>query len=139
MPSADLSPEIILRQAGLRPTRQRCGILALLGALGAGNITADQIHGEAARNGLRISLATAYNILNQFAKAGLVRRFDLGERTWFCTGGKEEGHHHFLDLASGRLSDIAGRQPVLDHIPAPPDGFEVEGVDIVVRIRPARA
>lgn len=124
-----------LRHAGLRPTRQRRGMLEVLGGLGACNISADEAHRLAADQGLRLSLATTYNILNQFAKAGLVRRIDLGERTWFCTC--PAGHHHFLDLSTGRLSDIAGRQPVLDHLPPPPPGFEVDGVDILVRIRPA--
>jgi Fur family transcriptional regulator, iron response regulator len=138
MVSSPSASEDILRRAGLRPTRQRCGILHLLEALGPDNVTADQVHGLAAGNGLRLSLATAYNILNQFAKAGLVRRIDLGERTWFCTGPADEAHHHFLDVHNGRLSDITGRQPELNHLPRPPDGFEVEGVDILVRIRPAR-
>lgn len=131
-----VSSDIILRDAGLRPTRQRRGMVELLPTLGSGNVSADEVHRLAAEAGLRLSLATTYNILNQFAKAGLVRRIDLGERTWFCTS--PAGHHHFLDLSTGRLSDIAGRQPGLDHLPEPPPGYELDGVDILIRIRPAR-
>lgn len=136
MVSSGASSELVLRDAGLRPTRQRQGMVELLRGLGAENVSADEMHRLAAKVGLRLSLATTYNILNQFAKAGLIRRVDLGERTWFCTS--PAGHHHFLDLSTGRLSDIGGRQPGLDHLPPPPPGFEVEGVDILVRIRPAR-
>ncbi|WP_242442736.1 Fur family transcriptional regulator [Magnetospirillum sp. 15-1] len=128
--------ETVLRDAGLRPTRQRRGMVELLRTLGSGNVSADEMHRLAAKAGLRLSLATTYNILNQFAKAGLVRRIDLGERTWFCTS--PAGHHHFLDLSTGRLSDIPGRQPVLDHLPSPPPGYELDGVDILIRIRPER-
>jgi len=129
-----VSSDIILREAGLRPTRQRRGMVELLRTLSRDNMSADEVHRLAAEAGLRLSLATTYNILNQFAKAGLVRRIDLGERTWFCTS--PAGHHHYLDLSTGRLSDIAGRQPMLDHLPEPPSGYEVEGVDILIRIKP---
>ncbi|EME69042.1 Fe2+/Zn2+ uptake regulation protein [Paramagnetospirillum caucaseum] len=135
MASSGVSSETVLRDAGLRPTRQRRGMVELLQTLSSDNVSADEAHRLAAEAGLRLSLATTYNILNQFAKVGLVRRVDLGERTWFCTS--PAGHHHFLDLSTGRLSDIPGRQPVLDHLPTPPPGYEVEGVDILVRIRPA--
>jgi Fur family transcriptional regulator, iron response regulator len=136
MASSDTSTELILRDAGLRPTRQRQGMLELLRGLGPGNLSADEVYRLASKVGLRLPLATTYNILNQFAKAGLVRRIDLGERTWFCTS--PAGHHHFLDLSTGRLSDIDGRQPALDHLPAPPPGYELDGVDILIRVRPSR-
>ncbi len=131
-----VSSESVLRAAGLRPTRQRRGMVELLRALNTGSVSADEMHRMAAEAGLRFSLATTYNILNQFAKARLIRRIDLGDRTWFCTS--PEGHHHFLDMSTGRLCDITGRQPELDHLPPPPEGYEVEGVNILVRIRPAR-
>lgn len=134
MPLSPHPLESVLRAAGLRPTRQRVMLLELLRGLEAGNFAADHLARRALEAGGRLSQATVYNILNQFAKAGLVRRVDLGERAWFSTG--DDGHHHFLDVTTGRLSDIPGAQPVVQGLPLPPEGYEVEGVDILVRIRP---
>lgn len=134
MPLSSHPLETVLRAAGLRPTRQRVMLLELLRGLEAGNFAADHLVRRAAEMGARLSQATVYNILNQFAKAGLVRRVDLGERAWFSTGN--DGHHHFLDVATGRLSDIPGVQPVVQNLPPPPEGYDVEGVDVLIRIRP---
>ena len=37
------------------------------------HVTADQLHAEAAAAGVRVSLATIYNTLNQFTSAGVLR------------------------------------------------------------------
>ena len=69
------TPELAarLRQAGLRPTRQRVALARLLFEGGHRHITAEGLHAEvkAARN--PVSLATVYNALNQFRDAGLLR------------------------------------------------------------------
>ena len=62
-----------LREAGLRPTRQRLGLARLLFENGDRHVTAEQLHSEAADANLRVSLATIYNTLNQFTEAGLMR------------------------------------------------------------------
>ena len=55
-----------LRQAGLRPTRQRLALARLLFATGDRHITAEQLHGEALAGTIRVSLATIYNGMFQF-------------------------------------------------------------------------
>src|SRR4029077_14657752 len=55
-----------LRRVGLRPTRQRLALVKLLFEQGDRHITAEQLHEEAQGAGVRISLATVYNSLQQF-------------------------------------------------------------------------
>src|SRR5689334_2400745 len=62
-----------LRRAGLRPTRQRVALATLLFCSGDRHVTAELLHEEAVRAGERVSLATVYNTLHQFKRAGLLR------------------------------------------------------------------
>jgi Fur family iron response transcriptional regulator len=63
----------MLRKAGLRPTRQRMVLGRLLFGSGDRHVTAEQLHAEVAAFGEHVSLATVYNTLHQFKRAGLVR------------------------------------------------------------------
>ncbi len=123
-----------LEQAGLRPTRQRLLIHDLLFGDGEHrHVTAEMVHGDAAAAGLPVSLATVYNTLHQFREAGLVRQIpvDAG-RTYFDTNTSD--HIHFFDEHSTWLSDGPGPAPV--HGLKAPDGFEIAGIDMIVRLRP---
>ncbi len=62
-----------LREAGLRPTRQRLALGRLLFDGGDRRVTAEALHDEAQRAGVSVSLATVYNTLHQFTGAGLLR------------------------------------------------------------------
>lgn len=125
--------ETFLRDAGIRPTRQRLAVARRIREGGRRHLTPEEFHKELGQHGLPVSLATVYNTLNQFAAAGLLKRLTLAERTFFCTNTSE--HHHFYDEDTGNLIDIQGAQPELLDIPMPPEGGCVSGVDIVVRVR----
>ncbi|MHA1165245.1 MAG: Fur family transcriptional regulator, partial [Alphaproteobacteria bacterium] len=62
-----------LRDARLRPTRQRVALAELLFAKGDRHLTAERLHEEAVSNDVPVSLATVYNTLHQFTEAGLLR------------------------------------------------------------------
>jgi Fur family transcriptional regulator, iron response regulator len=123
-----------LKSAGLRPTRQRLGLGRLLFEGGHRHVTAEQLHAEAAAAGLRVSLATVYNTLNQFTTAGLLREVVVeAGRSYFDTNTAD--HHHFFFEGSGELQDIPGEQVRVADIPAAPAGTEVARVDVIVRVR----
>src|ERR1700744_4980003 len=83
-----------LKAAGLRPTRQRVGLAALLFRDGDRHVTAEQLHAEALTQCCQVSLATIYNTLNQFTKAGLLREVVIDPtRSYFDTNVGQ--HHHF--------------------------------------------
>lgn len=123
-----------LRDAGLRPTRQRLALAGLLFAHGDRHVTAEELHREADQAGLSVSLATVYNTLNQFSDAGLLRQVITdGSRTFYDTNTRD--HYHFYAEEDGRLIDIPADQIDLGKLPAPPDGARLAGVDVIIRLR----
>jgi len=131
-PFADVLKRI--KDAGLRPTRQRLALGRLLFEGGDRHLTAEQLHVEALDKGVRVSLATVYNTLNQFTDAGLLREVVVEPgRSYFDTN--IDDHHHFFFEDTGGLADIPGDAVRLASIPAPPAGSTVSRVDVVVRVR----
>ena len=60
----------MLREVGLRPTRQRLALGWLMFAKGDRHMTAETLHEEALRARFPVSLATVYNTLHQFTDVG---------------------------------------------------------------------
>lgn len=122
-----------LRNAGLRPTRQRIALAKLLFDGCDRHVTAESLHGEALENTIRVSLATVYNTLHQFTDAGLLREIVVdSHRCYFDTNVND--HHHFFHEESGRLEDIPGDEVVVSRLPQAPAGQTVRRVDVVVRV-----
>ena len=127
-----------LRNADLRPTRQRLALCKMLFEGGDRHITAETLHGEAKAADVRVSLATIYNTLHQFTAAGLLREVVVESgKTYFDTNTKE--HHHFYLEDEGRLVDIDGGSVAVSGLPTPPGGGEIARVDVVVRVRGSSA
>ena len=124
-----------VREAGLRPTRQRVALAALLFAAGDRHISAEELHEEALAAGVQVSLATVYNTLHQFTEAGMLRILPIeGSKTYFDTNTSD--HHHFFLEGENRRVDIPEGPVTVTNLPSPPDGMEIAHVDIVVRLRP---
>jgi Fur family iron response transcriptional regulator len=123
-----------LRAAGLRPTRQRLALARLLFEKGDRHITADELHAEADEAGVGVSLATVYNTLNQFTRAGLLREVAVeAGRAYFDTNISD--HHHFFFEEGGRLVDIPAEGLSVEGVPTAPKGTEVARIDVIVRLR----
>ena len=124
-----------LKRAGLRPTRQRMALARLLFSRGDRHVSAEQLHAEAKSARVVVSLATVYNALNQFTRAGLLREVVVeAGRSYFDTNTSD--HHHVLAVSTGDLMDIPAGTLAVSGMPKVPDGMEVERVDVVVRLRP---
>ena len=123
-----------LRDAGLRPTRQRIALGWLLFGKGDRHVTAERLYDEATSARVPLSLATVYNTLHQFTEAGLLREIAIdGSKTYFDTNVSH--HHHFLIEDRADLVDIAAGAVEVSGMPAAPEGFEIERVDVVIRLR----
>ena len=128
----------ILNGAGLRPTRQRLDLGALLFTGEDRHLTAEMLRDDAFANNIRISLATIYNTLHQFTEAGLLREVAIsGAKTYFDTNTGD--HHHFHLADSNIVLDIDDGELKVDGIPTPPDGMEVSQIDIVVHLRSSKS
>jgi Fur family iron response transcriptional regulator len=132
-------PELraFLKQAGLRPTRQRMALAEILFAQGNRHVSAETLHEEALRKGVGVSLATIYNTLHQFTAAGLLREVAVdASRTYFDTNTSD--HDHFFREDDGDVLDIPGEALSVGNLPKPPPGYEITRVDVVVRLRRTR-
>ncbi len=133
-PRAFAAPRERLKKAGRRPTRQRLALAKLLFGRGDRHVSAEQLHAEAKTARVVVSLATVYNPLNQFTRAGLLREVVVeAGRSYFDTNTSD--HHHVLAVATGSLIDIPAGTLAISGLPVVPEGLEVERVDVVVRLR----
>jgi Fur family transcriptional regulator, iron response regulator len=124
----------MLREVGLRPTRQRMSLGWILFAKGDRHVTAELLYEEATRAKVPVSLATVYNTLHQFTEVGLLRQVAVdGSKAYFDTN--VSAHHHFFVEDDDALLDIPGADVVLGATPTPPEGYEIARVDVVVRLR----
>ena len=65
MPQRPYAPVLErLKEAGLRPTRQRLALARILFSNGDRHVTAEQLHDEALKAEIPVSLATIYNTQN---------------------------------------------------------------------------
>jgi Fur family transcriptional regulator, iron response regulator len=125
----------LLRRADLRPTRQRVALATLLFGSGDRHVTAEILHAEAVRAGERVSLATVYNTLHQFKRAGLLREIAIGgQRAYFDTN--TSNHNHYFIEGDGKLMDIPGDAIRVDGLPEPPENLKISHIDVVVRLVP---
>ena len=126
-----------LRTAGLRPTRQRATLAALLFTDAVRHVTAEALHAEAEQAGEQVSLATVYNTLHQFTDVGLLRQVAVdGSKTYFDTNNSQ--HHHFFVEGENALLDIPDTDVVVGKTPIAPEGYEIARIDVVVRLRRKR-
>jgi Fur family iron response transcriptional regulator len=126
--------KVKLRDAGLRPTRQRVALGWMLFGKGDRHVSAEALHEEATRARVQVSLATVYNTLHQFKEAGLLRQVAMeGSKTYFDTNTSD--HHHFFVEGDDRMIDIPGASLDVANLPTPPDGMEISRVDVIVRLR----
>jgi Fur family iron response transcriptional regulator len=108
-------------------------LATLLFGSGDRHVTAELLHEEAVLAGERVSLATVYNTLHQFKRAGLLREIAIGgQRAYFDTNTCN--HNHFFVEAEGRLVDIPGETIRVDGVPEPPSDLKISHIDVVVRL-----
>jgi Fur family iron response transcriptional regulator len=124
-----------LAKAGLRPTRQRVTLAALL--IGDGqnrHVTAESLFEAAKQQGEAVSLATVYNTLRAFCDVGLMQEVTVdGSKSYFDTNTHDHPHFYWED--SGELTDAPSDQLVISQLPDAPAGAEIASVDVVIRLR----
>jgi Fur family transcriptional regulator, iron response regulator len=123
----------LLKEAGLRLTRQRQLLAALLFDGQDKHVTAEQLHAAACRGAESISLATVYNTLHQFTDAGLLRKVIVGQDcVYFDTNTAT--HYHFFDEDSGHLTDVPASAVNIALLLPPPAGHRVSRVEVMIRV-----
>lgn len=124
-----------LKKGGVRPTRQRLALAALLVGDGQDrHVTAEGLFAMTQDRAEKVSLATVYNTLKTFCEAGLLREITVdGTRSYFDT--RIDDHPHFFWEDSAELSDAPAQDLEIARLPKAPDGAEISTVDVVIRLR----
>ena len=124
-----------LSGAGLRPTRQRVTLAALLVGDGQNrHVTAESLFALSKDHGEAVSLATVYNTLRAFCDAGLMQEVTVdGSKSYFDTNAHDHPHFYWED--EGRLTDAPADQLIISRVPDAPAGAEIASVDVVIRLR----
>lgn len=121
--------------AGLRPTKQRVSLAALLVGDGENrHVTAESLFEASREAGEKVSLATVYNTLRAFCDAGLMQEVMVdGSRSYFDT--RVDDHPHFFWEDTADLTDAPADQLKIVGLPEAPEGAEISKVDVVIRLR----
>ena len=125
-----------LRTSGLRPTKQRILIANnLFNRDKTFHFTVETLNREINKKGSdKVSLATIYNTLEAFTKAGHVKEILTSKsKSYFDTNMKS--HHHFYDEETKELTDIDYRQVKLSKVPHPPKGKKIKNLEVVIRLQ----
>lgn len=123
----------LLAEYDIAPTQQRRQIAQILFARPQ-HLSADQVLARVNQNGAVASKATVYNTLGLFARKGLVREVIVDPSKVFYDSNTT-AHHHFYHVDTGKLEDIESQELSLKGLPTLPEGVELDGVDIIVRVR----
>ena len=125
-----------LEQAGILPTRQRRDIARVMLAR-LQHLSADQLLAKVNAGDGNVSKATVYNTLNLFARKGVVREVVVDPSRIFYDSNTDP-HYHLYDEERGTLTDVYADCLRTDALPELPEGTELAGVDVIIRVRSRR-
>jgi Fur family iron response transcriptional regulator len=98
------------------------------------HVTAESLFQAARCAKAQVSLATVYNTLRRFTRAGLLTEITVdGTRSYFDTDVSD--HAHFFWEDEGRLSDAPHGSVGFGRLPDTPVGAEISKIDVVIRLR----
>ena len=125
-----------LRSSGLRPTKQRVEIARFLFERDKTfHFTVESLENYLAKKiTCKIALATIYNTVHAFKKAGHLSEVDVrGKKTYFDTN--ITNHHHFYDNETSELIDIDASEVVIQKIPKAPNGKKIKNVEVFINLK----
>ena len=124
-----------LREAGLRPTKQRVKICEVLfNREKTFHFTINDLAKKISDDlNEKISLATVYNTVHAFKKKGYLKEISISnDKSYFDTN--TSFHHHFFDTKSDELIDIESSQIQIKNVPSPPKGKSIKNIEIVINV-----
>ena len=126
-----------LRSSKLRPTKQRIRIAEFLFKREKTfHFTVEKLNKIICKkdNVEKISLATIYNTIDAFKKAGYVKEILTNNNTsYFDTN--VSSHHHFYDDETNELTDINYNEIEVAKVPHAPKGKKIKDVEVIIRLQ----
>lgn len=124
-----------LRAHEINPTHQRIEIAHALFSR-CEHLSADQVMAIVNERHSETSKATVYNTLNLFVEKKLIREVIVDPSKVFYDPNTSP-HYHMYDVESGKITDIDATDIRVSGLPSLPAGVVTEGMDIIIRVRPA--
>lgn len=124
-----------LRAYGVTPTQQRLIISEVLFDKRQ-HVSAEQILARVAQKDKSVSRATVYNTLNLFVDKKLIKALVIDKSKVFYDTNVSS-HHHVYNVDTGEVVDVCPDHVVISGLPPLPSGLELEGTDVVIRVRKA--
>ena len=125
-----------LRTSGLRPTKQRVKLAEFLfNRDKTFHFTVENLDRAINKKNAedKIALATIYNTVHAFKKAGHLKEILIKEgKNYFDTN--TSSHHHFYDQQTKELIDSNSQEVEMKKLPTPPSGKKIENVDVTFKI-----
>ena len=125
-----------LRSSNLRPTKQRLEISQyLFDREKTFHFTVDDLGKvfNSKNSSNKISLATLYNTVHAFKKAGHLREVFINrDRSYFDTN--VSSHQHFFDEQKNEVIDIDSSLIKVNRIPKPPRGKLVKNIEVIIKV-----
>ena len=126
-----------LRSSKLRPTKQRIRIADFLyNREKTFHFTIENLNKNINKkeNSENISLATIYNTIEAFKKAGHLKEILTNKNTsYFDTN--ISSHHHFYDDQTNELTDINFNDIEVTKVPHAPKGKKIKNVEVIISLQ----
>ena len=125
-----------LRSSKLRPTKQRIRIAEFLFRRDKTfHFTVEKLNKIMnKKDAEKISLATIYNTIDAFKKAGHLKEILTNNNTsYFDTN--ISSHHHFYDDENNELTDINFNEVEVTKIPQAPKGKKIKEVEVIISLQ----
>ena len=125
----------MLRNAGLRQTKQRLAICKVLfDGKETFHFTIEKLQKIIEKGSKKkISLATLYNTVHALKEKGYLKEISLKRnKTFFDTNTKH--HHHFYDEDMSQLVDIEDKNISVNYLPKIPSGKKIKSIEVLVKI-----
>lgn len=125
-----------LRAADIPLTLQRLAIAKVLFSRPV-HLTAEQVLARVHEIMPEVSRATVYNTLKLFTQKGLLRLV-IVDADGVVYDSNTTPHHHIFNAVTGQITDFDAGAIRFEGLPELPEGTVLEGIDIVLRVRPRR-
>ena len=128
-----VDPATVLRDSGLRVTKQRVAVMAALAE--APHSGADAVLERVRTDVGQVSTQAVYDVLNILTARGLVRRIQPAGSTARYELRVGDNHHHVVCRRCGAVSDVdcaTGSAPCLEpqDLPSTAPGFVVDEAEV---------
>ena len=123
----------ILRQHNLRPTKQRLFLSKILFSGKNMHFCAEDLRKVIFKKGFKMSLATIYNNLQNFAKAGLLKQRRISNNRLYFDNNTTN-HYHFYDEEKNNLIDISSSSIKFLKFPKLPKNRKIKSIDLVINL-----